>query len=150
MPKLDWDVIDRAVGIMEQHGMQNVRASKHGPHTATIDFDHPTPLPWLTNEPVFGSSIEVNTAERVVNYTLRFPAINDRVDTPERDAISVALTAAADELPPGWTTDVVGRQTRRAGSVFAPHIRGDPTEKVPVVQFARQVGGAQETFFDRL
>lgn len=148
-PTIDWDVIDRAVAIMEQQGLRDVRATKHGPHIATVDFNHPPPGPFADVRNI-DSSAEVNTNEDVISYTIRFPQYPDGPQSPAPDAISVALTDAAGAFPPGYSVDVQHRARRLGDTMLAPHIRGDPEEYPSIFQFARQAVQAQERFYDAL
>lgn len=148
-PSINWDEIDRAVGIMEQNGLVDVRAQGHGPHTATIDFNHPEVAPWM-NQRNIASSAEVNTEEQVIGYTLRFPGILRGPDFPDRDRISQAVTVAADDFPPGRRNDVVLRTSALGSDEYAPHLRGSDTEYIPLLRFVRLAAQAQDAYYDAL
>lgn len=149
-PGLDWDTIDAAVASMRNSDLEDVRASASGPHTAEISFAHPEPRAFFADEYAFGSVAEVNTANMVIGYTFRFPAITPLPGSPEGDSIKVALTAAADPLPPGRTIDVVGRQMDIPNTALAPHIRGRETEPIDLAEFATIAPEVQSEFYDRL
>lgn len=149
-PSLDWDTLDRAVAIMGQGGLSDVRAQGIGPHTAAIDFAYPARGPHMSTERVFDSTAEVNAANMVVTYTLRFPGVTDHPDAPAPDAIQVALTAAAEELPAGYHVEIVQRDRGPGLTTYAPHVRADYKPGVEVVQFARQAVQAGEAYYDRL
>lgn len=149
-PDLDWDTIDTAVEIMEDAGLRYVRAHSYDVHTARVQWTHDDDIAWLDNAHAYDSEAEVNTANRVVRYVFRFPAVLPfHPDAPEADAIEVALTAAARSLPPGRTIEIVGRDVI-GGDMLAPHIRGLEEVNMDIVDFADAAVAADEEFFRRI
>ena len=148
-PSLPWDEIDRAVGIMEQKGLVDVRAQGHGPHNATIDFNHREVAPYMIQRNI-ASSAEVNTAPGVIGYTMRFPGIITDPNAPSRDEIADALVRAADPLPDGVRPDVVLRTKALGSDTYAPHLRGTETEQLTLFQFARLAVQTQDRFYEAL
>lgn len=149
-PSLDWNRIDRAVDIMEQNGLIDVRAHGAAANAAAVDFKHPVVSPDQTTAHVFDSSVQVGPPDTVLDYTLRFPGIVDLPRAPAKDEIEVALTAAADPLPAGYRIDIVPRVRQLGDTTYAPHIRGDENPGVGIFQFARMAAQAQERFYDRV
>jgi len=86
----------------------------------------------------------------VVRYVFRFPAAVPMPDSPTGEELQVALTAAADPLPPGRTIDVVGRQMKMPNPALAPHIRGRNPEPISISEFATVAPDVQQRFYDYL
>ena len=149
-PGIDWDTIDAAVASMRNSDLMDVRSHSSGPHTAEIKFTHPETESWMSDQYAFGSEAEVNTANMVVRYVFRFPAAVPMPDSPTGEAMQVALTAAADPLPPGRTIDVVGREMNMPNPALAPHIRGRNPEPISLSEFATVAPEVQQRFYDRL
>jgi len=149
-PGIDWDTIDAAVESLDAQGLHHVRATSHGPHTAEIKWKFPVTAMWMTNEAAFESRAEVNTANMVIGYTLRLPGIMDMPDAPTADVVSVALTAAAEPLPPGREVDIVGRNLTVVNNEMAPHIRGEDTEYINIQEFVAMMPEIQNTYYERV
>lgn len=149
-PSLDWDRIDRAIGVMEDKGLHNVRGHGHDVHTATIDWQYTPVVPWMSDQLVYDSSAEVNASNKVVQYTFRFPGIEDFPEAPDPDAIELALTHAADKLPPGYIIDVVPRSRGFGQTTYAPHIRGEQNPDMTILQLARIAVQARDEYYDQI
>lgn len=149
-PSPDWDTIDRAVEMLEDAGLRDVRAHSHDVHTVRIQFSHDDSLPWMDNAHAYDSEVEINPSNRVVRYVFRLPAVLPFYpDAPEADAIEVALTAAAEPLPPGRTIEIVGRNVV-SGDMMAPHIRGLDNPMMGVVDFATAAAEVDAEYYDRI
>jgi len=149
-PSIDWDTIDAAVEAMDAQGLLDVRSKSHGPHTAEIEWKFPTSAMWMTNDAAFDSEVEINTANMVVRYTLRFPGIMDMPDAPANDELEVALAAAAEPLPPGREVDLVGRNLTVVNNEVAPHIRGRDTEYINIQDFVTALAEVQDIYYERV
>lgn len=151
-PDINWDSIDRAIAIMEQQGLEDVRGHGFGANSASVDFKLPAQHPMLSMRDVFDSSVEVGGGDQppVLDYTIRFPGIQRLPRNPDRDKIALAATHAADPFPEGRRVDVVLRTRGAEPDTYAAHIRGDTRPGISLFQFARMAAQAKERFYDRV